>query len=71
MEIHDNRRFHFCKYVLLVFTVADNTEKLDQMIFEDSKPREEIKRTYITWFRFFLNGMIFKPISHRGTMTFH
>lgn len=47
MEIHHNERFHFCKCVLLVFTVADNTETLVQMKYEDSKPREEIKRTHV------------------------
>lgn len=52
MKIHDNKIFHFCKCVLLVIAVADNTEKMDQMKSEDSKPREEIKRTHIIWFVF-------------------
>lgn len=67
MEILDNKRSHFCKCVLFVLTVADNTEKLDQRKSEDSKPREEIKKIHIIcrvfWLvgfvRFFLNGMFF------------
>lgn len=33
--------------MLFIFTVADNTEKLDQRKSEDSIPAEEIKRIYM------------------------
>lgn len=80
MGLHDNKRFHFCKYELLVFRVANNTKKMGHVKSEDSKPREEIKRMHIIYMHryihmylhvYVLHCMILKPISHRDAMTFH